>query len=117
MISLLDNHKIFIKEGRRYFFIKVESIKYIMSSNYHAEVYTKSGKKHIVRITMSDLIATLSTKNFLRVNRSAIINVDEMKEIISEGQGDFSIIMNDNTNYVLSKNYKKSFFKSLGIRS
>ena len=109
--------KIAIKEKNKFYFIEPRSIKYIVSSAYYAEIIDIKNSKHIIRISMSDFIKSLDSNIFIRINRSTIININEINEVISEGFGDYSIIMNDENFFSLSKNYKKSFFEKLGIKS
>jgi len=65
---------------------------------------------------MSDFIKRLDPMDFIRINRSTIVKLSEIKEIISEGMGDYSIVMNGNKSFVLTKNYKSDFLKILNIK-
>ena len=105
-----------IKIKNKYFFISTDDIKYISSSSYYVEIFTIKGEKFLYRISIKDFIKKLDPTFFLRVNRSTIINVFQVKELISEGQGDFSISMLDGTYFSLSKIYKKDFLHFFGIR-
>ena len=108
--------RIVLKTGNKYFFIKTCDIKYITSSAYYAEIFLKNNEKHIDRISMSDFIKRLDPMDFIRINRSTIVKLSEIKEIISEGMGDYSIVMNGNKSFVLTKNYKSDFLKILNIK-
>ena len=65
---------------------------------------------------MSDFIEKLNPSMFLRINRSTIINTNEIKEVISEGQGDYSIKMNDKSVFSVTNKYRSNFLKSTKIR-
>ncbi len=108
--------KVVLKIGNKFYFVKTETIKYITSSAYYAEIFTKDNNKHVYRISMSDFIEKLNPSMFLRVNRSTIINMNEIKEIISEGQGDYSIKMNDQSVFSVTNKYRSNFLKSTKIR-
>ena len=105
-----------IKKGGNYYFVPTEKIKYITSSTYYAEIFTTDDKKHIYRTSMSDFIKILDA-SFIRINRSTIIRKEFIERVISEGMGDYSIMMNDGKNFLLSKNYKKEFLTILKIRN
>lgn len=109
--------KIAIKQKNKFYFIEQENIKHIVSSAYYAEIFTADSTKHIIRISMSSFIKILNPNIFIRINRSTIINLNEIFEIVNEGLGDYSVIMKDNNYFSLSKIYKKSFFEKLGIKS
>lgn len=107
---------IVLKKKKNYFFVKVNEILYIKSSGYYAEIYTQKNVKHIHRISMTHLADQLNPNLFSRVNRSSIVSLDGIKEVVSEGLGDFSLIMKDGTKFTLSKKYKQEFLNKMGIR-
>ena len=109
--------RIVIKLGKKYYFVDTKDIKYITSAAYYAEIFTIAQEKHVYRISMSDLIKKLSPNDFIRVNRSSILRLQEIKETISEGLGDFTIIMNDGKSFPLSKIYKEAFFQKIDLRN
>ncbi|MBX2826763.1 MAG: LytTR family DNA-binding domain-containing protein [Flavobacteriaceae bacterium] len=108
--------KIVLKSKKKYIFIPTESVSHIKACGYYAEIFTQKGNKHIYRISMTDFIDKLDPKFFSRVNRSAIVNRTFIKEVVSEGLGDFSIVMADQTAFPLSKTYKSTFLKRMGIK-
>ncbi len=109
-------NKIALKVGKRYYFVDIKTIKYIISSGYYAEIYTLDNSKHLYRISMTDFMTKLDPAYFIRVNRSAIIKIREIKEVVSEGQGDYSIIMRDDKKFSLTTNYKSNFLQTLRIK-
>lgn len=108
--------RIVLKTNKKYIFVETESIQYIKASGYYAEIYTEIGQKHVYRISMTEMSIKLNPSVFSRVNRSAIVNINFIKEIISEGQGDYSIVMLDRTSFPLSKSQKGAFLDKMGIR-
>ncbi len=108
--------KIVLKLSKRYYFIEVDDIEYILSSASYVEIVTHSKKKHLYRIAMTELIKKLDPKVFQRINRSTIININDIKEIISEGFGGFSVVMKSGESFSLSKMYKNAFLKTLKIK-
>ncbi|MDC8002852.1 LytTR family DNA-binding domain-containing protein [Aureisphaera galaxeae] len=109
--------KIVLKSNKKYIFVATENVQYIKASGYYAEIFTHKGEKHLYRISMTELSQKLDPTSFSRVNRSAIVNRNFVKEVISEGLGDFSIVMTDQTAFPLSKTHKSTFLKQMGIRS
>jgi two-component system, LytTR family, response regulator len=109
--------KIVLKINNKYYFIDTNDIKHILSSGYYAEIFTFDNEKHVYRISMTDFIKKLDNNKFIRVNRSTILRLSEIKEIISEGLGDYSIVMNDDSVHFLSKNYREYFLKKLNIKN
>ena len=87
--------KLVLKTKNTYYFVNVSDIKYIESSGYYAEIFSTDGKKHIYRISMTDFCNKLNPDMFIRINRSSIINISMIAQVISEGAGDFSVVMHD----------------------
>lgn len=112
--SYLEN--IVVKSNRAYSFIPTDTILYIKSSAYYAEIFTVNKGKYLHRISMKELAFRLDPTVLLRINRSAIINLKHIKEVISEGMGDFSVVMNDKSSFGISKSYKTAFLKHVGIK-
>lgn len=112
----IKTKRVAVKVKNKYCFISTEDIKYVLSSSYYAEIYTIHEERFIYRTSIKDFIEKLDSDLFMRVNRSTIINMNQVNELISEGQGDFSISMLDGNYFSLSKNYKKDFFHFFGIK-
>ncbi len=109
--------KIVIKVGKKYYFLNTKDIIYIISSGYYAEIFKSKEDKHIYRISMSDFMKKLDSLVFIRVNRSSILRISEIREIISEGLGDYSIIMNNREVFALSRKYREHFLQVLKIKN
>ena len=107
---------IVVKLNKAYSFIPTETILYIKSSAVYAEIFTVNKDKYLHRVSMKELALRLNPTAFLRINRSAIINLKQIKEVISEGLGDFSVVMNDKTSFSVSKSYKNAFLTQIGIK-
>ncbi|WP_350285145.1 LytTR family DNA-binding domain-containing protein [uncultured Croceitalea sp.] len=108
--------KIVLKVGKKYIFAATKEIKYIISSTYYAELFMINGKKHLYRTSMTALMQKLDSNKFLRLNRSTIIRIEEIKEVVSEGLGDYSVVMGDGQRFNVTKNYKNDFLKQLHLR-
>ena len=112
--SYLD--KIVLKVGKKYVFARTKDIKYITSSAYYAELFMKDGKKHLYRTSMTALMERLNPDSFLRLNRSTIVRIHQIKEVISEGYGDYCVVMKDDTKLNVSKSYRTSVIQRLNLR-
>jgi two-component system LytT family response regulator len=112
--SYLD--KVVLKVNKKFSFIKVEDILYVKASGYYAEIFTKEKQRYVYRISMTDFIKQLNPMQFSRVNRSTILNRNFIKEVVSEGLGDYSVIMNDRVTFNVSKNFREDFLIKLGIK-
>jgi two-component system LytT family response regulator len=66
-----------LKEGDRSAVVKVADIVWIQAEDYYVQIHSKQGR-HLVRVSLASLEQRLDPARFLRVHRTAIVNVDEI---------------------------------------
>jgi len=59
-----------------------------------------------LRETMTAIEARLGTASFVRVNRSAIVQFDQIKEIQPAQHGDYTVLLRDGTKLPLSRSLR-----------
>ncbi len=62
-------------------FIKVSSIKCITAADVYTEIYTETGGKFLLSKTMNEWEQQLPKKNFIRIHRSTIINLEHIEKV------------------------------------
>src|ERR1051326_5661736 len=72
--------RIAVRNNGRVVFLKVEDIDWIEASDNYVCLHC-GRETHVVRETMSELEARLDPSKFLRVHRSAIVNLDQIREL------------------------------------
>ena len=72
------------RDNDRSRFIKTTDIVLIEAEDYYVRVHATSGR-HMLRVTLSHLEERLDPKVFLRVHRTAIVNINEVVEVRDEG--------------------------------
>jgi two-component system LytT family response regulator len=77
--------RIIVRDGGRVFFQPVDEIDWIEAADYYAKLHV-GGKVHLVRETMATLERQLDAARFVRVHRSAIVNVERVAEIRLDNQ-------------------------------
>ena len=71
-------------------------------------VHVHAGKQtYMIRETMTDVEARLPAGLFVRVHRSAIINVDRVREIQPWFKGDYVVLMDDGTKIHTGRTYRE----------
>jgi two-component system, LytTR family, response regulator len=63
---------------------------------------------------MAELEQELDSVRFLRISRSAIVNVDRIQEIQPWFQGDYVLILTDGTRLTSTRGYRDNMRKLLG---
>ncbi len=72
--------------------MEADDIDRIESAGNYAVVHSGE-ERHIIRETMSTLEEELSATDFVRLNRSLIVNVRTIVELRSQGQGDYVALL------------------------
>jgi two-component system LytT family response regulator len=105
--------RIAVKEGDRTFFLKVEAVDWVEAAGKYLHVHV--GKQiHTIRGTMAGLQGTLDPADFVRVSRSAIVNVDRIQEIQAWFQGAHVLILRDRTQLTSTRRYRRNLRRLLG---
>jgi len=91
-----------IKETSRVFFVKVEEIDWVEAADYYVNLHV-GAKTHLLRETMSDLENQLDPSRFMRIHRSAIVNLHRVKEVQTRSGGEYFAVMKDGAQLKLSR--------------
>jgi two-component system LytT family response regulator len=83
-----------VRSNGRVTMVSAEEIDWIESAGNYAIIHC-GAQNHILRQTTSALEASLPAGHFLRVNRSAIVNLRSVKEVCWPTDGDALAILND----------------------
>jgi two-component system LytT family response regulator len=63
---------------------------------------------------MSDMEAKLDPEQFIRIHRSAIVNLDRIKEMHTHFNGEYLVILQDGTELKLSRSRREQLQQMLG---
>jgi two-component system LytT family response regulator len=95
-----------VKADGRVVFIKPEEILWVEAADNYVVIHQTSGERVMVRETLSALEDRLDSAEFARVNRSAIVNLDRIKELQPTLHGDYTVLLRDGTKVPLSRNLR-----------
>ena len=94
-----------VKDGGRTLLIPYDDIVWIEAEDYYVRVHTKS-RKALARLSLRALAATLDPRVFVRVHRSAIVNVRSVREVEPLASGDQRLVLADGTDLRVSRTYR-----------
>lgn len=94
-------------------FVRVSSIDWIAGAGNYVRLYT-GGESHLLRESLQNLAAELDPAVFLRVHRSAIVNIERVKKLVPAPDGSPSIILQDATAVPLGPTYRAALEEALG---
>jgi two-component system LytT family response regulator len=61
---------------------------------------------YMLRETMIALEARLSTDQFVRISRSTIVNIEQIRELKPLFHGDYAVILRNDTQLTLSRSHR-----------
>lgn len=99
--------RIAIKENERIRFLNVEKIEWISSLGNYVEIHSE-GEKFVVRETMDGFENKLNPKEFLRIRRSTIIRISQIKELHQLFGGEFEVVLHGGVKLASSRRYRKN---------
>lgn len=111
IFSERSNSRLMIPEGNKNYFLDKEKLMYIIAEGYYANFISKDEKKTI-RISLKKLEETLPA-NFIRINKSAIINKDLVSELLIN-KSSSKVIMPDKSELFVSEKIWKEL-RSNGV--
>ena len=91
-----------IKLANRVVLLKVSEIDWIEADGNYAKLHV-GRKSHLLREKMQDLEAQLDPEKFVRIHRSAIVNLDRIKEMHPHFNGDYIVVLEDGSQLKLSR--------------
>jgi two-component system LytT family response regulator len=104
-----------IRKDERIKLLRVEDIHWIEAQGNYVSLKF-DGNAEMLRETMDNLENQLNPKTFVRVHRSAIINVSRIKELQVWARGEYRILMKDGKTFTLSRSYRSRLNKFLNNR-
>lgn len=86
--------RIAVREGERLFFVKAAQVEYIESAGNYVVLH--AGKEnHVVRDTLTALEEKLNPRQFFRISRSVLVNLEQIKEIQPLFKGDHAVLLHN----------------------
>jgi two-component system, LytTR family, response regulator len=102
--------RLVIKSGGRIFFLNVQEIDWIEAADNYVRLHV-GRDSHLLRETMNHLEKRLDPDRFLRVHRSRIINIRQIKELQPLFRGEYDIMLQDGTRLESGRGYRDKLQK------
>jgi two-component system LytT family response regulator len=83
-------------------FVNVDEIEWIEAADYYSCIHV-GPKSLMLRETIKQLAETLDPRKFIRVHRSAIVNIDHVREILREGRSEGWVLLSNGRKQKMSK--------------
>jgi len=101
-----------VRNRERVLFLKESEIDWIEAADYYVSIHS-GGKSHLLRRSLASLESDLDPARFARVHRSAIVNLDRVRELQPLFRGDSLLLLEDGTRVRLSRARREEFERRL----
>jgi len=96
-----------VPAGDRIVLIKTSEIEYIEAAGNYAILHV--GKEsHILRETLTSLEGKLDPKKFLRINRSTIVSLDQIREFRPLFEGEHAVLLRNGKQFTLTRGLREA---------
>lgn len=93
-------------------FAEIKQVVYCESENNYTRIHTADGNQYMVAKTLGDIQQILEERNFLRIHRQYLINLDHIKKYV-KGEGNY-VIMSNNQSIPVARNQKERLIEKFG---
>ncbi len=94
--------RLIVSNGTKDSFVNVEEIEWIEAADYYACLHVGS-RSFMLRETIKQLAETLDPRMFVRVHRSAIVNITQVREILRGGRSEGWVLLAGGRRLKMSK--------------
>lgn len=98
--------RIALKQGTGYVFLNLDEIDWIQAADTYVRFHT-DGKSYMIRERLKHVEHRLARKGFLRIHRSTIVNLNRIREVLSESNGGAHVVLKTGTKLKISRSYLK----------
>ena len=97
--------RLLVEDDGRSFFVRTADVDWIEAAKNYVRLHV-GDRTHLLRSTLTALEQRLDPERFRRINRSAVVNLDRVRELQPWFHGDAIIILQTGTRVTLSRRYR-----------
>jgi two-component system LytT family response regulator len=102
-----------VKSEGRVLVVDLADVDWIGAADNYVTLHAGS-REYLLRDTMGRLERELDPERFVRIHRSAIVQLNRIRELVSDFHGDFEVVLRDGTRLTLSRSYRAKVETALG---
>jgi two-component system LytT family response regulator len=105
--------RLVVKSGGTTRFVRVADIDCIEAAGVYVSLHV-AGKELLYRATLHELIERLDPMRFVRVHRSAVVNIESILQLEAKSHGEFDVVLKNGSRSRVSRTYRAHLEKRLG---
>jgi len=108
--------RLVIKRPGHVVFLHIADIDWIEAADYYACLHV-GNDTHIMRRTLLELERDLSDGKFIRIHRSIIVNLDRIRGLELQNDGEYEVVLNSKVRLRLSRRFRKRLQDRMEVMS
>jgi two-component system, LytTR family, response regulator len=105
--------RVAVRSGPRIVVINWADVDWIEAADNYVTLHV-GRTQYLLRSTLTALEGKLDAHQFVRIHRSAMVQVDRVTELVSETHGDFTVRLRDGSALTLSRTFRERLERALG---
>jgi two-component system, LytTR family, response regulator len=106
--------KIVLKGAHRVRLLPVEQISWIEAEGMYVRIHTRENGAHLHRALIGSLEESLDPRQFVRIHRSAIVNIDLVSELRLDAHGDYVAVLRGGPEVRVGRRFRDRLQARLG---
>jgi len=94
--------RLVVRTGGKTVFIRADEIEWVEAAGNYVHLHA-NGQSYVLRESMKNMESKLDPDMFVRIHRSAIVNVDHIRELEPYFHGEYVVILHDGTRLMASR--------------
>ncbi|HEY1986716.1 MAG TPA: LytTR family DNA-binding domain-containing protein [Terracidiphilus sp.] len=105
--------RLVVKSGGTTRFVRAIDIDWIEAAGVYVNLHV-AGKEFLYRTALNDLADRLDPRRFVRVHRSAMVNIESIVQLEPISHGEFEVVLKNGSRTRVSRTYRAQLEKRLG---
>jgi two-component system LytT family response regulator len=103
--------RLVVRADGRIVFLRPDEVVWVEAANNYSNLHLASAKRLLVRETLSSIEKRLGSSRFTRINRSSLVNIEQVLEMQPAKYGDYTVVLRDGTRLPLSRSLRSRLGK------
>lgn len=111
-VSAID--RLPVKTNGKVIVVRIADIDWIEADHDYVLLHI-GDKSWILRETIANVELRLALSGFVRIHRSALVNIDRVRELRPRSKGEFDVVLHDGRQLKMTRNYRAAVERLVGL--
>lgn len=103
-----------VKANGKVMAVRVADIDWVEADHNYVLLHVRD-KSWILREPIASVELRLALSGFVRIHRSALVNVDRVRELRTRSKGEFDVVLHDGQQLKMTRNYRAAVERLVGL--